>query len=178
MSYEELLSALRQEADEKVEQLWREARAKAERAREEAAAGFERTRTERLSRQAALIGETTRDILAEADRKARQARLAALGALSGRLSALAASLLVQFRERLYAELFAALVGELPSYPWEAVRVNPADVEIAGKHFPGAKIVPDPSISGGLEVSGDNGRICVSNTLEKGWKGDGRSCCRN
>jgi V/A-type H+-transporting ATPase subunit E len=166
MSYEELLAALRQEADEKVEMLWRETKAEAERAREEAAVGFERTRSESLSRQAAMIGETTRDILAEAERKARQVRLAALRELSARLSELATTLLAELRDRPYEGLFEALVGELPSYPWETASVNPADVERASMFFPEAKIVADKAISGGLEVTGDKGRICVNNTLEK------------
>jgi V/A-type H+-transporting ATPase subunit E len=172
MSYQELLEALRQEADEKIEKLWQEAREEAERAREEAAARLELTRTEYQSRQAAMIGEATRDILAEAERKVRETRLAALRELSERLSGLAASMLGQLRERRYAELFAALVGELPSFSWEVVRVNAADVETAVRHFPEARIVTDPAISGGLEVTGDNGRLCVVNTLEKrlerGW----------
>ncbi len=41
-------------------------------------------------------------------------------------------------------------------------------------FPGAKIVSDGTVSGGLEVMGEAGRICIDNTLEKrlerGWQG--------
>jgi V/A-type H+-transporting ATPase subunit E len=99
-------------------------------------------------------------------------RLAALGELSERLSRLAVSLLTQLREQQYGELFDALVRELPPYAWETVRVNPEDSAMAGRYFPEAEIVPDPHISGGMEVNGDGGRIRIVNTLEKrlerGW----------
>jgi V/A-type H+-transporting ATPase subunit E len=99
-------------------------------------------------------------------------RLVTLGELSERLSRLATSLLPQFREQQYRELFEALVRELPPYAWETVRVNPEDTAMAGRYFPEAKIVPDTRISGGMEVDGDGGRIRIVNTLEKrlerGW----------
>lgn len=172
MSYQELISSLRQEADDKAEKFWREARAEVEQARTEAAAGLERIRAEQARRQASAVREATLHVLSEAEKTARHMRLATLGELSERLSRLAAALLPQFREQDYGELFEALVRELPPYAWETVRVNPEDAAMAGHYFPGAKIVPDIRISGGMEVDGDGGRIRIVNTLEKrlerGW----------
>ena len=172
MSYQELISSLRQEADDKAEKFWREARAEVEQARNEAAAGLDRIRAEQLRQQASAVREATRRVLSEAEKTARRMRLATLGELSERLSRLATSLLPQFREQQYRELFEALVRELPPYAWETVRVNPEDTAMAGRYFPEAKIVPDTRISGGMEVDGDGGRIRIVNTLEKrlerGW----------
>lgn len=172
MSYQELISSLRQEADDKAEKFWREARAEAEQARNEAVAGLDRIRAEQLRQQASAVREATRRVLSEAEKSVRRMRLTALEELADRLSRLAVSLLTQLREQQYGELFDALVRELPPYTWETVRVNTLDSAMAGRYFPEAKIVPDSHISGGLEVNGDGGRIRIVNTLDKrlerGW----------
>ena len=172
MSYQELISSLRQEADDIAENFWRKARAEAEQARNEAVAGLDRIRAEQHRQQVSAVREATRRVLSEAEKSARRMRLAALGELSERLSRLAVSLLTQLREQQYGVLFEALARELPPYAWETVRVNPEDTAMAGRYFPEAKIVPDPHISGGMEVYGDGGRIRIVNTLEKrlerGW----------
>jgi vacuolar-type H+-ATPase subunit E/Vma4 len=62
-------------------------------------------------------------------------------------------------------LFEALALELPPCRWQSVRVNPADAELAARHFPGAAVEADPAISGGMEVACDEGRVAVSNSLE-------------
>jgi V/A-type H+-transporting ATPase subunit E len=66
------------------------------------------------------------------------------------------------------ELFVALAGELPDFPWETVKVNSRDKEAASSRFPKAKLIVDDAnaIRGGLEVSGENGAIRIINTLEK------------
>jgi vacuolar-type H+-ATPase subunit E/Vma4 len=46
-----------------------------------------------------------------------------------------------------------------------VRVNPLDADPAARHFPDAIVATDASISGGMEASGEGGRIAVNNTLE-------------
>jgi V/A-type H+-transporting ATPase subunit E len=166
MGYQELISALRRDADDKAEALWREARDEAEKARNEAVARFERIREECAGRQAAAVREASRRILAAAENKARRGRLDMFGGLSARLYRLAAASLVQLRERQYEELFAALAQELPPHSWEVVRINPADREMASRYFPEAKIVPDAGISGGMEVVGKDERIRIVNTLEK------------
>lgn len=172
MSYQELIAALRKEADETVEELWREARAEAARAGEEQAAVLERLRRESLARRSAAAGESAREVLGEAEREAQRVRLAALRDLSERLAALGGALLDRVREERDEGLLEALVRELPPHVWETVRVNPANAQAARRLFPGAEVVPDPAIRGGLRVGGDGGRIRVDNTLEKrlarGW----------
>lgn len=173
MGYEELINALRREAKEKIGAIRREAEVKAGRARSEADSRLERLRAEYRRRWTSEGSEEVAAILAEAETRARRIRLEALKELSERLYRLALSSLPQLREVGGDELFAALARELPSYPWETVRVNPADVEIADRFFPAATVVPDDSVSGGFEVMGEAGRICIDNTLEKrlerGWQ---------
>lgn len=166
MGYEELIDALRREAKERIAAIWREAEIKAGHARSEAQARLDRLSGEHRRRLAAGGGDEVVAILADAENKARRMRLEALEQLSERLYCLARSSLPRLREPGAAEMFAALVRELPSNSWESVRVNPADVEIAGRFFSGAKITPDDSVSGGFEVLGGAGRICIDNTLEK------------
>jgi len=59
-----------------------------------------------------------------------------------------------------------MAAEIPPLPWKTVRVNPEDVGIARKHFPGAVIITDEGISGGMDVMTGDGKIRVINTLEK------------
>jgi vacuolar-type H+-ATPase subunit E/Vma4 len=47
-----------------------------------------------------------------------------------------------------------------------VRVNPEDVALAGKYFPGAEIIPDRNITGGMDASTADGTIRIINTFEK------------
>ncbi len=172
MSYRELIEALHRGAEERIGEFRREAVAEASRFREEAADGLERMRKEFSGRQAVAVREASRDILADAESKARHMRLADLRELSERLSCLAVAMIAGLREKGYEELFCALARELPVCPWETVKVNPEDEEMARRHFPRAKIVTEPGISGGMEVCGEGGRICIVNTLDKrlerGW----------
>lgn len=173
MGYEELINALRREAEEKIGEIWRDAETKAGLARSEADARIDRLNREYRRRWTTDGGEEVAAILAEAENGARRIRLEALKELSERLYRLAVTSLPELRERGRDGMFAALAGELPSHSWETVRVNPADVEIAGRFFPWANIMPDGSVSGGLEVAGEAGSICIDNTLEKrlerGWR---------
>ncbi len=172
MSYQELLSSLRQEADDKAEKFWREAKSGAEQARNEASAELDRIQAEHLRLQASAVRDATRHVLSAAEKNVRSMRLAAFSGLSERLSHHAACKLPQLRDQQYGELFDALVRELPPYAWETVRVNPEDTALAQRYFPEAKVVPDSLISGGMEVNGGNGRIRIVNTfekrLERGW----------
>ncbi|KAF0216104.1 MAG: V-type H+-transporting ATPase subunit [Geobacteraceae bacterium] len=172
MGYQELIEALRREGEEKAGAIRREAEAEAERTRSEAEAGLALLREEHAKRQAVAVAEKSREILAEAESKGRLIRLAAESVLAERLYELARRSLRLLREQGYEALFAALAEELPPVKWETVRVNPADEEPAGRHFPAAEIVTDNALTGGMEVSGEGGRLCIVNTLEKrlerGW----------
>lgn len=59
-----------------------------------------------------------------------------------------------------------MAAELPLLSWKTVRVNPEDSEIAGRHFPGAEIITDAAVSGGMDTMSGDGKIRVINTLEK------------
>ena len=172
MGYEELLSALRSEGEIKAGQIRQEAEAEAVRLREEAAAVLVRLREESEQEQARVIAAECGAILAEAERTARRIRLAHAERQTVRLYDLALRLLPRLREPDSAGMFGRLAMELPPAPWDTVRVNPADAEIAGDLFTGARIEPDPAICGGMEALAEEGRIQVVNTLEKrlerGW----------
>jgi V/A-type H+-transporting ATPase subunit E len=166
MGYQELIEALRSEGEEKIRAIRQEAEAEAEALRTKAAGEIERIRAEHDRQQSKAVADLSGEALAEAAARAREIRLRAEQELSGRMARLARASLAQLRDDRYAETFAGLVRELPQHPWMVARVNPADVDMAKTHFPGAEIVPDITIIGGLEVSDRGERIRVVNTFEK------------
>jgi vacuolar-type H+-ATPase subunit E/Vma4 len=165
MGYRELIEALRSEGEEKIRAIRQEAEAEAEALRTKAAREIERIRAEHDRQQSKDVADLSGEALAEAAARARAIRLRAEQELSGRMARLARASLAQLRDDRYAETFAALVRELPHHPWAVARVNPADADMAKAFFPGAKIVPDGAIIGGLEVSDRDGKIRVVNTFE-------------
>lgn len=172
MGYRELIEALRSEGEEKIRAVRQEAGAEAEALRTKAAKEIERIRAEHHRQQSKTVADLSGEALAEAAARARAIRLRAEQELSGRMVRLARASLAQLRDDRYAKTFAALVRELPQHLWVVARVNPADVDMAKTRFPGAEIVPDSTITGGLEVSDREGRIRVVNTfetrLERSW----------
>jgi V/A-type H+-transporting ATPase subunit E len=102
----------------------------------------------------------------EAHSRARLARLTAENTLSGALFNAAAGSLPRLRDDRYGRVFEQIVQELPALAWQNVRVNPADIGLAKKHFPDAEIIQDASISGGVDATAEGGAIRVVNTLEK------------
>lgn len=172
MGHRELIEALRREGEEKAGVIRREAELRAERIRSEASARLASQREVYAKRQASAVAEETRTTLAEAVRKAQLVRLASEGALAERFYGVARRALGHLREEGGEELFALLAAELPPVTWERVKVNPLDAGAAGRLFPAAEIVTDDAVTGGMEVTGEEGRLCVINTLEKrlerGW----------
>ena len=166
MATEELLDALRSDGEKQAAAIRREAEAAATRLREEAAARRAGRREEWRQAEARAAAVAASVILAEAEREARKIRLAALAKLAERLQDLARRLLPRLRDAGYPALFARLAAELPPAEGETVRVNPADAALAAAAFPAARVVPDPAIAGGLELLAEEGRIQLSNTLEK------------
>jgi V/A-type H+-transporting ATPase subunit E len=168
----ELLAALRSEGERKAGVIREEAEAEAARLKGEVAATLSLLRQRYAQEQARAAEAEEGAILAEAYRAARRIRLAAAERLAERLFKLALALLPHLRSGEYPALFAHLATELPPCEWETVRVNPADVEQAAALFARPRIVPDPSISGGLEALAEGGKMQVVNTLEKrlerGW----------
>ena len=172
MGYRELIEALRSEGEEKIRAIRQEAETEAKALRTKAAREIERIRAEHDQEQSKAVADVAGEVLSEAAACARAIRLRAEQELSDRMARLARASIAQLRTDQYAETFAGLVRELPQHPWAVARVNPADADMAKTHFPGAEIVPDGTIIGGLEVSDREGRIRVVNTfetrLERSW----------
>lgn len=172
MGAAELLAALRSEGERKAGLIREQADAEAARLRTEAEAGLCRLREEARQEQAKAIAAANSAILAGAEREGRRLRLAAQERLAERLFELARRLLPRLRSGDYPATFARLAAELPPAAWEEVRVNPADADLAAALFPGARVVTDAAIHGGLETLAAGGRVQVVNTLEKrlerGW----------
>jgi V/A-type H+-transporting ATPase subunit E len=166
MSYRELIDALTRESDEKVRKIWQEAEVEAERVRAETGKAVGEMR-ERCGLDRSSAARARADaILSEARSAARAKGLRAEEDLSGRLYDLAVRSLHHLRKEQYRDIFAVLVSELPGDQWSVVKVNPGDREISREFFQDAEIISDPGITGGLEVTGRNGKIRVVNTFEK------------
>lgn len=166
MGCKELIESLRRVADEKIIAIWSEAEGEADRIRADAARSVERLRADSERKKSLAAGEKSLRALSDANSAARMRRLAAEKEVSDRLFALAADSLARLRDSGYRDVFKALARELPPLPWKTVRVNPDDAALAKEHFPAAEIVPDRTISGGLDAATEGGKIRVVNTFEK------------
>ncbi len=166
MSCKELIESLRKAAGDKVKALRSEAEAEADKVRAGLGSRIEQLQRETARKQQLLIGEETVRAASEANRRSRVIGLSAEQKLSERLYEAAVALLPSLRKKGYEKMFAALARELPALAWQEVRVHPEDVARAKKLFPGAAVVPDPKISGGLDASAREGAIRVVNTFEK------------
>ena len=166
MGHEELVRSLRREADEQIRLIWDEAEKEAGKAREEARLESARKREEFEKELAGMIKAQDEVILKEAQNMAKGIKLSAEKAFSERLFSLALSCLVELRGEGSKEAFMRLYKELPAVKWEHVKVNSGDMKYASEVFQGASIKPEENISGGMQVLNGNGKICITNTLEK------------
>lgn len=166
MGHEELIASLRKEGAEKVQALRDEAGAEAEKIRAETDGKIKRLREEFRDKEAGLLKAREEEILSSAERKAKAILLTAEDSLSARLFKLSLACLHELREKGYEDIFSALIKEIPSAPWNEVRVNPSDTGMAREYFRGPVIVPDKDISGGFEAATENGRRQIINTFEK------------
>jgi len=162
----ELVAALRKAAEQEAAAAWEtvknrarelEARAERETQAAQAATREEIARYARSTREAAITA---------GEREATAIRMAAGVAVAERARELAARSLGRLRKDGYPGLFADLAAEIPPGPWARLRINVADQELARARFPDAEVLVDDSISGGIEVESGDGRIRISNTLEK------------
>jgi V/A-type H+-transporting ATPase subunit E len=166
MSGRALVESLRRAADEKVRVLWEEAEAEKSRLRSAFEERIRRMRADNSLVLAARAEDLLSEALSEAKRRERLLRFTAEKALSDRLYSLASSALKGLRDDQYTSLFEKLALELPPLDWRTVRVNPADVGLAKKRFPGAEIMPDERVAGGMDVAAESGAIRAINTLGK------------
>lgn len=165
MGYEELIEAIKEEGERKLRDIWATAESKAEIIRKEAESRATALRMEYEERLNVEVEKNRSLILKEAVREAYQIRLKAQEELSERLFSTAVGLLPDLRRERYKEIFEALFNEIPHSRWVTVRVNPDDILIAKSCFEGAKIIGDPSITGGFVVENCEGNIII-NTFEK------------
>lgn len=165
-SHPELIDALRKAGEQKATAVWEAARAEAEQCKAETTAETGTLRERAMREMAADARQLEDAAIAEADSEARSIRMATTTALAERVYGLAREALPRFRDGEYEGLFAALAEEIPAGAWQRARVNPADRDLAKRHFPDAEIMPDEAVVGGMEVAAQNGRIRISNTLEK------------
>lgn len=166
MGCKELIESLRAAASERVDAVWSEASAEADTAREACAQKIDRAKEEAGRIMAAKVALIRSQALLEARSKERGLRLAAHRKLADLLYSIAGSRLRMLRECNYDRTFQAMAQELPRFTWECVKVHPDDVERARKLFPDAAITASEAISGGLEVTSDDGLVTVVNTCEK------------
>lgn len=165
MSRAALIESLQRQAAEDAEAVWREAKADAEKYRHELAQALEQQRAHGQQASAETARRLDEAATVEAQRRAREISMNAAIALAGRLRRLALAELPRSPIEDAEQFFVALARELPAHEWQTVRVNPSDRDRARKNFPGADVVCDNAITGGMEVEAEAGRIRVSNTLE-------------
>lgn len=166
MGCKELIESLRRAADERIKLIWQETEGEAERVRGEVSHKLNQlrencSRTESLAVTAAQVAAVS-----EAKNRSRTYLLTAEKALSDRLFSVALSSLPRLRGSDYREVFERMARELPPLAWKTVRVNPEDTNLAKNIFNGADIIPDKTISGGVDAMTDGGKIRVINTFEK------------
>ena len=166
MSCKELIESLRKGADERVRALWQDAESEAAKIREDIIRRLAQLREDISRKETILVRDRIAQALSDADNRARIFKLSAEQDLSDRLFAVARSNLRLLRNAAYEALFADLARELPALSWQLVQVHPDDVVLAKKYFPGAEIVADPRITGGMDASARDGTIRVINTFEK------------
>ncbi len=166
MSCKELIESLRKAADERVRLLWEEAEREAGAVEAAAAQRLGQLRRELEKKRSISVRDKEIRAVSEADYRARHVRLSAEKALSARLYDIARSSLQALRGKDYEAVFGKMACELPTLAWRTVRVNPADAALARMHFPGAEIVSDDTITGGMDASTEGGAIRIINTFEK------------
>ena len=166
MGSQELIESLRRAGEESIRHLQEDAEREAELMRASLSGKTGELRKRFADELAAFARDETRRVLAEEGGRARSIKLGAEKTLSDRLLSVARASLEQLRHTGYSENFEKLALELPSLPWKIVRVHPADVEVARKYLPDAEIVPEETITGGMDAATADGAVRVVNTFEK------------
>lgn len=166
MGSKELIESIKKSAAERLAAMRADAEADALKIREEA-----ERRIELIRSHYKLLLETeaeagTAEVTASARVHAGRILLDAERKIEKRCFKAAVSNLYRLRDEGYAEVFGRLASEIPRHEWKRVRVNPDDIGIAADHFPGAEIIADTAISGGMDASTESEDIRVINSFEK------------
>lgn len=166
MGRPELLEALRREGREKTAAIAAQGAAEEERLRSEAAERLGGMQREHELLRERLCSDRHRERIATAAREAALIRLRAEHALSVRLYGRARACLPGLRtDDTAGRLMRLMAAELPAAGWHTVWVASADALPAAACFPGAAVIPDDAVSGGVRAAtGDNG-LTVDNTFE-------------
>lgn len=160
------MQALRREGEERCAAIRLEAEAGELRLRASVAADTDGLQTEHARRRDSLCAGRRHDILMAAQREAGLVRLRTEDRLAKRLHERARASIGKLREERYESFFRELAAESMGIAWSEVRVNPADAELAARHFHPAVIATDPAITGGFEAATPGGEITWINTLER------------
>ena len=166
MNCEELIGSLWQEAEKKISAILRDSGEEEARIVEEALLRIRRLREESQQLCSSVSGKRTEEILSEAEKKARLVTIAEDARLSERLHKISQASLRGLRKLDYQCSFRNMAAELPPLGWKIVRVHAEDAGTAREYFPEAGIITDDSISGGMDVMTEDGKIRVINTFEK------------
>ncbi len=166
MSCKELIESLRKAADERVRLLWQEAEREAGAVEAIAAKRLEQLVREIDKKRSVYARDQEIQAVSEAERQARYIRLSAEKELSARLYDIARVSLHELRGKDYEAIFGEMARELPALAWRTVRVNPADVLLARTYFPGAELIVDSTITGGMDASTADEAVRIINTFEK------------
>lgn len=165
MGRRELLEALHREGREAMAAISGRGTAEEERLRSAAEERREELRREHEGQREQLCSGLQRTLRSRAAREAALIRLRAEHALSLRLHERARICLKQLRRDVDEQLCRALAAELPAEPWRTVWTAPGDAALTAGLFPGAMVIPDATLSGGLKAATADGSLTVDNTLE-------------
>lgn len=166
MGRRELLEALQHEGRETMAAIAVKAAAEEERLKSAVEERSEVLRREHELQRERLCGARQRTLRSKGAHEAALIRLRAEDALAQRLYTRARICLKQLRGDSSEPLFRALAAELPAIPWHTIWTAPADAVPASDIFPGAAIIPDETLSGGLKAAAADGSLTVDNSLEK------------
>ncbi len=166
MGHEELITSLRKETEERIAALKERTDKEIQRIRTDLAGKIDTLREEYRAKQELAHIEEEENMRSEAEKTVRRIRLNSEKALADRLLPIAFSCLPSLRDRRYEKVFASLVHELPSRAWSEVWVHADDTNRAKEYFPGARVFVKDTITGGFEVSRDEGKVLIANTFEK------------
>ncbi len=165
MGRRELLEALQRDGEETMAAIAVRSAAEEQRLRSGAEQRREELRREHEQQRELLCSVRQRALLSKAAREAALIRLRAEHALSLRLYRRARICLKQLRGEDAGRLFRTLAAELPAVPWHTLWTNPGDTVLASAVFPGALIIADETLTGGLKAATAEGSLTIDNTLE-------------
>ena len=166
MGRRELLEALRREGRETMAAIAARGTAEEERLRSRAEERREELRRAHEQQRELLCSARKHALIAKAAREAALIRLRTEHTLSLRLHERARICLKLLRsDDAAARLFHTLAAELPEVPWQTVWTNPGDAALASGYFPGATIMADERVSGGLKAAAADDSLTVDNTME-------------